>query len=412
MLRILHTGDWHIGRTLNGWSRRNEHAAALAEIERLVVELEIDAVIVAGDVFDSMAPSADARGMFYRAMDRIHARRPGLSSIVIAGNHDHAGQLDAPSVLLQRLGTRVVGTLKQADGRLDAAKHHVILKDFAGCARACVLILPFLGVGDIPRVPPEQCTGSAIVEGVRRLYASAIVEALEYAAGLPLIVTGHLTLAGAAESEISERRILVGGEHAVPHDIFPNSVAYAALGHLHRPQWVGRPTIRYAGSLFPLSASERAYQHGVSIVEIAEGGIAVEHLPLTRPVPFIRLPATGALERSEIPDAFRALSLDPQLATELRPFVHVAVKVTGAAAGIRGEVDEIASAFPVRVAAPPEIVRTSALPVGNGRHLGPSPPQLKDIDPLDLFSQAFIACHQVAPGEIHLRAFAAAREED
>ena len=411
MLRILHTGDWHIGRTLNGWSRRNEHAAALAEIERIIVERQIDALIVAGDIFDSMAPSADARGMFYGAMDRIHARRSGLSSIVIAGNHDHAGQLEAPSVLLQRLGTRVVGTLKQADGQLDRAKHHVILRDSAGCPRACVLVLPFLGVGDIPRPPPEECTGSAIVEGVRRLYAGAIVGALEHAAGLPLIVTGHLTLAGAAESEISERRILVGGEHAVPHDVFPPAVAYAALGHLHRPQSVGRTTIRYAGSLFPLSAAERAYEHGVSIVSIGAGGVTVEHLPLTRPVPFIRLPAAGALERSEIPEAFHAMGLDPQLAIDLRPFVHVAVKVNGTAAGIRGEVDEIASAFPVRVAAPPEIVRSCAPAVASGDPLGPSPPQLKDIDPLDLFTRAFVACHQAVPGEIHLRAFAAARDE-
>jgi exonuclease SbcD len=411
MLRILHTGDWHIGRTLNGWSRRNEHAAALAEIERIIVERQIDALIVAGDIFDSMAPSADARGMFYGAMDRMHACRPGLSSIVIAGNHDHAGQLEAPSVLLQRLGTRVVGTLRQVDGRLDAAKHHVVLKDAAGRPRACVLVLPFLGVGDIPRIAPEECTGSAIVEGVRRLHQNAIAQALEAAGGLPLIVTGHLTLAGSAESEISERRILVGGEHAVPHDIFPPSVAYAALGHLHRPQWVGRMTVRYAGSLFPLSAAERAYEHGVSVVSIdADGGVAVEHLPLARPVPFIRLPTSGALERSEIPEAFRALALDPSLATELRPFVHVAVKVNGTAAGVRGAVDEIASGFPVRVAAPPEIVRTCMTGDGTGRP-SPAPPQLRDIDPLDLFTQAFVACHQVAPGEIHLRAFAAAREE-
>jgi DNA repair protein SbcD/Mre11 len=411
MLRILHTGDWHIGRTLNGWARRNEHAVALAEIERIIVERQIDALIVAGDIFDSMAPSADARGMFYGAMDRMHARRPGLSSIVIAGNHDHAGQLEAPSVLLQRLGTRVVGTLRQVDGRLDARKHHVVLKDATGCPRACVLVLPFLGVGDIPRIAPEECTGSAIVEGVRRLHQSAIADARAASDGLPLIVTGHLTLAGSAESEISERRILVGGEHAVPHDIFPPTVAYAALGHLHRPQWVGRTTVRYAGSLFPLSASERDYEHGVSVVSIdPTGGVAVEHLPLARPVPFIRLPASGALERSAIADAFRELSLDPQLATELRPFVHVAVKVNGTAAGIRGEVDEIAGGFPVRVAAPPEIVRSCAIEQA-GNAAGTAPPQLKDIDPLDLFTQAFVACHQVAPAEIHLRAFAAAREE-
>jgi DNA repair exonuclease SbcCD nuclease subunit len=87
-----------ISRTLKGWSRRNEHAAVLAEIERIVCERQIDTLIVASDIFDSMAPRAKARSMFYGAMDHIHERRPGLSSIVIAGNHDHAGQLEAPSV--------------------------------------------------------------------------------------------------------------------------------------------------------------------------------------------------------------------------------------------------------------------------------------------------------------------------
>ena len=410
MLRILHTADWHIGRALNGWSRAREHAAALAEIEEIIVDRQVNALIIAGDVFDSMAPSAEARGMFYGAMDRFHSRQPSLSSLVIAGNHDHAGQLEAPSALFRRLRTVVAGTLRQLDGQIDPEKHHIVLRDAAGEPRAVVLAVPFLGVGDIPRVPAEEANGSAIVEGVRRLYGGAIAEGARAAAGLPLIVTGHLTLAGSAETEISERRILVGGEHAVPHDIFPTAVTYAALGHLHRPQSVGRPSIRYAGSLFPLTAAERTYNHGVSLVTLDDGNLTVEHIPLRRSVPFIRLPTTGALECGEVKAALQALDLDPQLALDQQPFIHVAVKVNGISSGIRAEVDEAASAFPVRLAAAPELVRAET-EHDPGAEQAPPPMQLKDLDPLDLFSQAFAAFHRTQPSESHLRAFAAAREE-
>ena len=185
----------------------------------------------------------------------------------------------------------------------------------------------------------------------------------------------------------------------------------AALGHLHRPQSVGRATIRYAGSLFPLSAAERAYQHGVSIVSIGAGGVAVEHLPLTRPVPFIRLPAAGALERSEIPGAFDAIgprSAACDRSAPLRPCGGQGER-HGGRNPRRGGRDRQRLSGPGGGAA--EIVRSSAPAIGSGDLPGPSPPQLKDIDPLDLFTQAFVACHQAVPGEIHLRAFAAARDE-
>ena len=121
----------------------------------------------------------------------------------------------------------------------------------------------------------------------------------------PLILTGHLHVAGGLESEGAERRILIGGEHAAPPDIFPDDVAYVALGHLHRPQKFGRETIRYSGSLVPMSKTEIDYDHGVTIVEIGVGETRIAHTPMTRSVAHLRLPARGALSPLSSPSMSR-----------------------------------------------------------------------------------------------------------
>lgn len=408
MLKIVHTADWHIGRTLNGWARLNEHAAFLERLAAIVVECRADALVVAGDVFDSMAPNAEARTLFYRTIDRLSSLVPHITTVIISGNHDHAGQLEAPHALLRRHRVHAIGTIARRDGRPDLERHLVPLRDRAGDVKAHVLAVPFLTGSDIPRLP-EAANGSPVAAGVRQLYAEMIGAARGPAGGQPLIVTGHLTLAGAAETEMSERRILIGGEHALPHDVFPAELAYVALGHLHRAQEVGRTTIRYAGSPFPMSATERPYRHGVSLVAIGEGGTAVEHVPVERPVPFLRLPEQGALERSEVEGAFAALGLDADIAVEDRPFVHVAVAVDGPASGLRAEIDDIAERYPVRIAALPEIVRPE-LPA-EVRPAPAPPPQLKEMDPVELFTRAFTQQHHVPPGLEHLAAFAEIRGE-
>jgi DNA repair protein SbcD/Mre11 len=408
MLRLIHTADWHIGRTLNGWSRITEHERFLAQLADLVVEHEADALVVAGDVFDTMAPSAQARELFFRAVDRLSTCVPRLTTVIVAGNHDHAGQLEAPQLLLRRHRVHAIGTMAGQGGSRDLERHLIALRDRQGKVQAHVLAVPFLTVSDIPRPAEAQCEGSPVVAGVRQLYDELIGLARQAIGTAPLVVTGHLTLAGGAETELSERRILIGGEHAVPHDIFPADLAYVALGHLHKPQEVGRATIRYAGSPLPMSATERPYRHGVSLVTIGEAGVGVQHLELARPVPFIRLPQSGALERTGVEGAFADLKLGDVAVAE-RPFVHVAVRVDGPATGLRAEIDQIAERFPVRMAAPPEIVRP-ALPTPDAATA--APPQLKDMDPLDLFTRAFVECHQAAPEPEHLAAFAEIGEGD
>jgi exonuclease SbcD len=221
----------------------------------------------------------------------------------------------------------------------------------------------------------------------------------------PLVVTGHLHVAGAIESEGAERRILIGGEHAVPVDLFPEDVAYVALGHLHRPQAAGRENVRYAGSLFPLSKTEIDYLHGVTVVTIAADGepheVKVEHVSLARPVPHLRLPSQGALAPGDIEAAFAALGLDPATAIEKRPFVHLTVRTDGPAVGLKAEIDAIAEKHPIRLV---------SLAIDRPRAEGGDAPEapalrLAEREPVELFKEAFAREHGVEPTPEQLRLF-------
>jgi exonuclease SbcD len=178
----------------------------------------------------------------------------------------------------------------------------------------------------------------------------AVNAARRRSGGKPLIVTGHLHCSGAIESEGAERRILVGGEHAVPSDVFADDIAYVALGHLHKPQSIGRETIRYSGSPFPMSATEIPYDHGVSLVDLQSAGTHIEHVPLGRAVQCLRMPAAGSLTLAEVLDAIAALRLDAKCPTDLRPFVHIVVRPDGSVAGLAGEVERALHEHPIRCA--------------------------------------------------------------
>jgi DNA repair protein SbcD/Mre11 len=407
-MRILHTADWHIGQTVNGWTREFEHRAFLKTLAEFVEAQAIDAVIIAGDVFDGINPSAEATQLLYDGLLALRQRRPHLTTILVAGNHDPAGRLEAPASLLRMIGVHAVGIVHWQDGTIDAEKHLVPLRDGRGEVRAVGLAIPYLRYADLPNLPQNEGeTGSPVVRATRDLYARACATARGRADALPLIATGHLHCAGTEESEGAERRILVGGEHAVPHDIFPSDLAYVALGHLHKAQRVGRDHVRYSGSPFPLSATELRYQHGVSLVELSEGGIRSEHIPVPRPVPYLRIPEAGAVTAPDLPDRLARLELDPACPVDRQPFVHVVVEPTGPAAGLIAEVDQLLAAHPVRCASI-KIERPAA-----ALDAAPAPAgvTLSECDPLDLFVRAFQEAHGTAPGPEHQTAFNQLRTE-
>lgn len=400
MIRLLHTADWHLGQTLMGWSREEEHARALASLVDIAEARAIDALIVAGDVFDTQNPSERAEALLFRTLVELRRRLPRIAVVIVAGNHDPAGRIEAPRPLLAELGVHVVGRVRRRDEAFDLDRHLVSLAPADGGPTVHVLALPHLGPASLPPFDRRgEAAGSPIVRAVRALHAEAIAAARARVGDAPLVVTGHLTLAGGLESEGAERRILIGGEHAVPADLFPADLAYVALGHLHKPQSVGRETVRYSGSLFPLSATERGYAHGVSLVEIDTGGTRVEHVAIPRPLPFLRLPDRSAMALAELDDALSALGLDPATPVELRPFVQPVIRLDGPAPDLKAELDRIASAHPVRL-----IGHQVERPIAEE---APLPPMLdlSEIEPADLFAAAFRRAHGCEPEARHVEAF-------
>lgn len=409
MIRILHTADWHIGQTLRGFSREHEHRKVFGRLEEIIVERNVDALIIAGDVFDSQNPSGEAQQLFYDTLVRLSRARPRMTTVIVSGNHDAAGRLEAPRPLLEAFNIRVVGNVRRHDGRIEASRHLVPIVDASGALAAHVLAVSYPTAACLPNLTRlDDEAGSPVVAGVRTLYAELLEALRPQMDGLPFIATGHLHVAGGIESEGAERRILVGGQHAVPHDVFPPEASYVALGHLHKAQAVGRDTVRYSGSLIPLSATEQPYQHGVTLVSLDGVKVVSEHIPIGRPVGFLRLPEAGDMRLADFGDHLTALDLQPDLPISERPFVQVRLAREGLQPGFREEIDRIAESFPVRIVE----ARVTAMPdTLNELIVADSLIRLAERDPEDLFKLAFERAFGVAPDAAHLDVFHRARAE-
>ena len=409
MIRILHTADWHIGQTLRGFSREHEHRKVFRRLEEIIVERNVDALIIAGDVFDSQNPSGEAQQLFYDTLVRLSRARPRMTTVIVSGNHDAAGRLEAPRPLLEAFNIRVVGNVRRHDGQIEASRHLVPIVDASGALAAHVLAVSYPTAACLPSLTRlDDEAGSPVVAGVRTLYAELLEALRPQMDGLPFVATGHLHVAGGVESEGAERRILVGGQHAVPHDVFPPEASYVALGHLHKAQAVGRDTVRYSGSLIPLSATEQPYLHGVTLVSLDGVQIVSEHIPIGRPVAFLRLPEAGDMRLADFGDHLTALDLQPDLPISERPFVQVRLAREGLQPGFREEIDRIAESFPVRIVE----ARVTAAPDTLNELVVADPwIRLAERDPEDLFKLAFERAFGVAPDAAHLDVFHRARAE-
>lgn len=401
-MRILHTADWHLNQTLNGWTRDAEHAAWLARLADVIEEERIDALLIAGDVFDIINPSGEAQSLFYRALRSFKERRPGLVTILTGGNHDPAARLEAPSPILESLDVHVFATVRRSGAKVQHGAHMVPLVR-GGETVAWVCAIPFLRAADLPGLSfaAGNGRGSPVVEAARRFHAE-MAEAAEAIAGdLPIIAMGHLHCHGATESEGAERRILIGGEHALPEDVFPETFGYVALGHLHRAQSLAGGRIRYSGSCFPLSAAEIGYDHGVTILDLDGGGIRCTHRPIPCPAEVVRLPATGAMRVEEFADAIARLGADPDVPADLRPFVYVTLEATGPASVLLTDAERLLAGAPVR----PAGIRVQRMTDGVGGGPPEPPVSLSETTPEALFRQAFQAASGVEPQDRHLVAF-------
>jgi len=357
-MRLLHTSDWHLGQTLHNFDRTWEHGRFLDWLLDTLVEEEIDALLIAGDIFDNANPSAASQRQLYHFLQQARARSPQLDIVVIAGNHDSPGRLEAPGPLLAAHGTHVVGHMtRKDDGEIDLERLLVPLTDRHGSIQAWCVAIPFLRPGDVPRLTVERAEGethdayAAYLQGIALLYqqAYALAEARR-TPGQAILAMGHCHMVGGDASPDSERRIVIGGTEALPASMFDPGLAYAALGHLHLAQRVGKQDrLRYSGSPLPLSFSELNYQHQVLRIEL-DGGAAKEIVPLAVPraVELLRVPATPA-PLAEVIAALVGLDL-PDLPLQQRPYLEVRVLLDGPEPSLRAQVEAALQDKPVRLA--------------------------------------------------------------
>ena len=271
-MRILHTSDWHLGQHFMGRTRQAEHRAWCDWLVQTVVEQQADALIIAGDIFDTGTPPSYAREQYNRFITQMHDT--GCQLVILAGNHDSVSMLNESKDLLARLNTQVISSV--ADSHTEQV---LVLKQRNGQVGAIVCAIPYIRPRDVQRSQAGQSGDEkqrdlqqAIAEHYAQLFAQAQAVRAELGLALPIIGTGHLTTVGVSLTE-SVREIYVGTLTAFPTDAFP-AFDYLALGHIHRPQKVaGLEHIRYSGSPIALSFDEGRQQKELLCVDLNAQGL-------------------------------------------------------------------------------------------------------------------------------------------
>lgn len=285
-MRIIHTSDWHLGQHFIGKSRQAEHQALIAWLLEQVGIHQVDAVLIAGDIFDTGNPPSYARELYNSLILGLRDCRCQL--IVLAGNHDSVATLNESRDLLARLGTAVI-PVRAAD----PADQLIVLHDRSGQPAALLCAIPFIRPRDVMHSLAGQHADDkklslqqAIHDHYLQLHELALQKRADLGKPLPIISSGHLTTVGASSSE-SVREIYVGTLDAFPTSALPPA-DYIALGHIHRPQKVGgHEHIRYSGSPIPLSFDELGQSKQMLLVEFNGSGlqqISALEVPLFQPL--------------------------------------------------------------------------------------------------------------------------------
>ena len=270
-MKILHTSDWHIGRSLYGRKRYDEFSAFLDWLAKFIQTESVDALLVAGDIFDISTPSNRAQELYYRFLCKVSASCC-RHIVVIAGNHDSPSFLNAPKELLKALNVHVVGSITE-----NPEDEVITLTGFSGIPEAIVCAVPYLRDRDIRIVEAGESIedkNTKLIDGLQKHYTEVcrIAEEKQREYGdIPIIGMGHLFTAGGKTVEgDGVRELYVGSLAHVSEDIFPACIDYLALGHLHVPQKVGAAEyMRYSGSPIPMGYGEAYHEKSVVIVEFS-----------------------------------------------------------------------------------------------------------------------------------------------
>lgn len=293
-MRIIHTSDWHLGQYFFTKSRAPEHQHFLNWLVEQVELHHVDAVIVAGDIFDTGSPPSYARELYNKFI--VDLQKTGCQLVILSGNHDSVSVLNESSSLLSYLNTQVITS--------GTEPNIITLRNKQSQPIGLVCAIPFLRPRDIQQSVAGQNSEEkqlSLQTAIHDYYHMSYQLALEQRAALgldiPIIATGHLTVIGAALTD-SVRDIYIGTLDAFPSGAFPPA-DYVALGHIHRPQVIGgQQYIRYCGSPIALSFDEASQQKSVCLVEF-DGSAFSQVTPLEIPIIQPLQSLTGTLKEIE-----------------------------------------------------------------------------------------------------------------
>ena len=406
-MRLFHTSDWHLGQNLHGQDRDFEHACFLSWLLARLAEHTPDVLLIAGDIFDTVNPPVKAQERLYDFIVSAHEQQPGLTIVMIAGNHDSGSRIELPAPLMRRLRAHALGrVLWLDDGRLDAERLLIPLPDASGEIAGWCLALPFLR--------PAEVTGAHLgddyLRGIGQVHEWLIAAAnARRKPGQALIAISHAHMAGGSVSQDSERSLIIGNAEALPASLFDASVSYVALGHLHKPQRVNNEErIRYCGSPIPLSFSEIAYQHQILDVKLdGETLLSVEPLLIPRAVNLQRIgpqPLADILAQlAELPD------IDLLADTQRQPWLEVRVTLDEPQPDLRQQIETALQGKSVR------LVRIAAEYAGSGSRAGDDDAsrliELDQLTPQELFSRAWQENYGSDADEQTLKDFAVLLQE-
>ena len=277
MMKIIHTSDWHLGQNFMFKDRKKEHAEFLDWLLELIKKESVDALIIAGDIFDTISPPNYALKLYYSFLAGVSSTT-ACDTVIIGGNHDSVSTLNAPKGILKALNVHVTGGISS-----DISNEIIVVTNSFGKPGAIICAVPFLRDRDIRKSMAGETfkeKSKALIDGIKNHYALAKDAALKKRAEIvdkngikiPILATGHLFTEG---SKINEdegiRDIYVGTLGHVSLSTFPNEFDYVALGHLHRPQKIGGNNhIRYSGAPIPLSFSEAGNEKQVICISFEE----------------------------------------------------------------------------------------------------------------------------------------------
>jgi len=354
-VKILHTSDWHVGKVLKGRSRAEEHKAVLAGVIEVARRERPDLVVVAGDLYDTAAPTPEATRLVTRALTAL--RRTGADVVAIGGNHDNGAALDALRPWAEAAGITLRGSVREDPDE------HVIDGTTAGGERWRLAALPFLSQRYAVRAVEMYELTAAEANQTYADHLGRILTRLTEGFAEPdrvHLVTAHLTVVGAATGGGERDAHTVLG-YAVPATVFPGTAHYVALGHLHRAQQVqGGCPIRYSGSPLAVDFGEQENVPSVTVVEVtATTAAQVREVPIPAAASLRTVRGTLAqLAEIEAPDAW------------LRVYVREQPR-----AGLREEVQEL---FPraLEIRIDPELVPASGSGTRIAQRAGRSPREL------------------------------------